>query len=201
MLGLLLNKTERIIIWNALWFSNHTYRRRGNTDGAVAIQMVMNNLKYILNVKNQKFAQKEEVKKIIDDAINIVAKSNSDIILKVANEQYKKGFKAGERNFENSLNDFLNDFSESFKPNETDIKLKIHAIIDHEICEKRENKKDCPISRMIFKDLEEDKKRVKETTETDNKVGTQAAKVSESCKKTSKSNTNAADDGVNYEEQ
>lgn len=41
ILSLLLTKQERVMIWNALWFSNHTYRRRGNVDGAAAVQMVM----------------------------------------------------------------------------------------------------------------------------------------------------------------
>jgi len=198
MLGLLLSKTERIAIWNALWFSNHTYRRRGDIDGATAVQVIMNNLEYTLGVKNQKFTQ-EEVQKIINDTINAAAKSSSDVISKVANEQYKKGFKAGEKNFENNLNNILNDISESLKSDETDVELKAGMEIDREKCEKCENKKDCILFQMIFEDSEEGKEGAKETTETDNKSGEQAPEVSESDEKAPESNTNSADDGVNYE--
>lgn len=42
ILSLLLTKEERVMIWNALLFSKHTYRRRGNEDGAAEVQKVMN---------------------------------------------------------------------------------------------------------------------------------------------------------------
>lgn len=59
ILSLLLSKNERVMLWNSLWFSNYTYRRRGDVDGAAAVQIVMNNLKHILGVTKQKFAHEE----------------------------------------------------------------------------------------------------------------------------------------------
>lgn len=68
ILSLLLTKQERVMIWNALWFSNHTYRRRGNVDGAAAVQMVMNSTEHVLGV-NKKTFTKEEVDQIIKDVL------------------------------------------------------------------------------------------------------------------------------------
>lgn len=58
ILSLLLTKEERVMIWNALWFSNHTYRRRGNVDGAAAVQMVMNRTEGLLVPKGRKYSEK-----------------------------------------------------------------------------------------------------------------------------------------------
>ena len=60
MMSLLLSKQERVMIWNALWFSNHTYRRRGNVDGAAAVQMVMNSTEHVLGVNKKTFTKEEE---------------------------------------------------------------------------------------------------------------------------------------------
>lgn len=59
ILSLLLTKQERVMIWNALWFSNHTYRRRGNVDGAAAVQMVMNRTEGLIVPKGED-TEKEE---------------------------------------------------------------------------------------------------------------------------------------------
>lgn len=61
ILSLLLTKQERVMIWNALWFSNHTYKRRGNVDGAAAVQMVMNRTEGLIVPKGRKYSEKELV--------------------------------------------------------------------------------------------------------------------------------------------
>lgn len=85
ILSLLLSKNERVMLWNSLWFSNHTYRRRGNVDGAAAVQIVMNNLEHVLGVTKQKFTH-EEVQKIVNDTIEEAVKKSGSIISKVAEE-------------------------------------------------------------------------------------------------------------------
>ena len=54
ILSMLLTKQERVMIWNALWLYNHTYRRRGNVDGAAAVQMVMRVPKRLQERKKRK---------------------------------------------------------------------------------------------------------------------------------------------------
>lgn len=75
---LFLTKSERVVIWNALWFSNHTYRRRGDIDGAVAVSMVMQKMKYLLGVKAKKYTE-EEINQIIAKVVfdNFVKKGLS----------------------------------------------------------------------------------------------------------------------------
>lgn len=44
LLKLLLNKRQREIIWQAMIFSEYTYRRRGNVDDAAVVQTVINEI-------------------------------------------------------------------------------------------------------------------------------------------------------------
>ena len=91
ILSMLLNKRERIIIWNALWYSNHTYRRRGNINGAVAVSQVMNKVEYILGAVPQKYT-KAEVDKIVDGVIDAIAK---EVAAKRMSVGYDKGKEDG----------------------------------------------------------------------------------------------------------
>lgn len=96
ILSMLLNKRERIIIWNALWYSNHTYRRRGNINGAVAVSQVMNRVEYILGVVPQKYT-KAEVDKIVDGVIDAIAKevAEREVAIKRMVVGYDKGKEGG----------------------------------------------------------------------------------------------------------
>lgn len=73
ILSMLLTKQERVMIWNALWFSNHTYRRGGNVDGAAAVQMVMNRTEGLIVPKGRTFSEKE-VAEIVDEVLHGAAK-------------------------------------------------------------------------------------------------------------------------------
>lgn len=90
ILSMLLNKRERIIIWNALWFSNHTYRRRGNINGAVAVSQVMQRVEYILGVTSQRYT-KEEVDKIVEQVIENIAKEVATKRMSVGYDKGKEG--------------------------------------------------------------------------------------------------------------
>lgn len=89
ILSMLLNKKERIIIWNALWFSNHTYRRRGNINGAVAVSQVMQRVEYILGVTSQR--SKEEVDKIVEQVIENIVKEVATKRMSVGYDKGKEG--------------------------------------------------------------------------------------------------------------
>lgn len=92
ILSMLLNKRERIIIWNALWFSNHTYRRRGDINGAVAVSQVMQRVEYILGVTSQLYT-KEEVDKIVEQVIENIVK---EVVTKRMSVGYDKGEEGGD---------------------------------------------------------------------------------------------------------
>ena len=90
ILSMLLNKRERIIIWNVLCFSNHTYRRRGNINGAVAVSQVMQRVEYILGVTSQRYT-KEEVDKIVEQVIENIVREVAKKRMSVGYDKVKEG--------------------------------------------------------------------------------------------------------------
>ena len=119
ILSLLLSKNERVMLWNSLWFSNHTYRRRGDVDGAAAVQIVMNNLEHVLGVTKQKFTY-EEVQKIVNDTIEEAVKKSGSIISKVAEEHFQKGLRAAEQMIAGFNQGMIIDLEESGEGKDTE---------------------------------------------------------------------------------
>ena len=86
LLKLLLNKKQREIIWQAMIFSEYTYRRRGNVDGAAVVQTVINETQSAFGVVKDTYS-KEEVDYIVAQVIKDT-KAESEKTIKDA---YKKG--------------------------------------------------------------------------------------------------------------
>lgn len=86
LLKLLLNKKQREIIWQAMIFSEYTYRRRGNVDGAAVVQTVINETQSAFDVVKSNYT-KEEVDYIVAQVIKDT-KAESEKTIKDA---YKKG--------------------------------------------------------------------------------------------------------------
>lgn len=163
ILSLLLTKQERVMIWNALWFSNHTYRRRGNVDGADAVQMVMNRTEGLLVPKGRKYFEKELVE-IVEGIINKAEKASEEVIRHVARQEFNKGYRKGrsERTLE-EIAEPLRPFGRAVHVEEKDGKLEVDMElnegmeIDREKCETCDAREGCIIFAMIFgHDKEED---------------------------------------------
>lgn len=60
-----LNREQRLVIWNALQFSDYTYRKRGNIDRAVGTSTVIAKTEGAFGV-NAKHFTKEEVNAMLD---------------------------------------------------------------------------------------------------------------------------------------
>jgi hypothetical protein len=180
ILSLLLSKNERVMLWNSLWFSNHTYRRRGNVDGAAAVQIVMNNLEHVLGVTKQKFTH-EEVQKIVNDTIEEAVKKSGSIISKVAEEHFQKGLRAAEQMIADSA---------------VDVEFNQGMIIDREECESCEEKRKCIVYKLVFGAEESGESK---DTESSEKTEEQAPKSSEPVSEAER--LRAEDDGVNYEKE
>ena len=86
LLKLLLNKKQREIIWQAMIFSEYTYRRRGNVDGAAVVQTVINETQSAFDIVKSNYS-KEEVDYIVAQVIKDT-KAESEKTIKDA---YKKG--------------------------------------------------------------------------------------------------------------
>ena len=155
ILSLLLTKQERVMIWNALWFSNHTYRRRGNVDGAAAVQMVMNSTEHILGI-NKKTFTKEEVDQIVKDVVEVSQKATSDVIGHIVNREFKKGYKAGQK----AMGEEIEKYAETLRPFGESEKIDFAVV-----------------SGMVFNhDSEEEKAETKEDAEEATKNEEQASK-------------------------
>jgi hypothetical protein len=61
-----LNKEQRLVIWNALQYSDHKYRAHGNVDRAVVTSMVIAQTEKWFGVNEKNFT-KEEVNAILDE--------------------------------------------------------------------------------------------------------------------------------------
>lgn len=86
LLKLLLNKKQREIIWQAMIFSEYTYRRRGNVDGAAVVQTVINETQTAFDVVKSNYSKEE-----VDYIVAQVIKDTRAEYEKTIKDAYKKG--------------------------------------------------------------------------------------------------------------
>lgn len=158
ILSLLLTKQERVMIWNALWFSNHTYRRRGNVDGAAAVQMVMNRTEGLIVPKGRKYSEKE-VAEIVDGIVKASAEASEHVIRDISRHEFNKGYRKGRS--ERTLEDIVEPLRPFPHPRHAeevvDGELSEGMEFDREQCEKCDAREGCIIFALIFgQDKEED---------------------------------------------
>lgn len=67
ILNRILNARQREMIWAALLFSAHTYKRRGNMEGFAAVTRVLDETQPILGVKERTWTR-EEVEALIEES-------------------------------------------------------------------------------------------------------------------------------------
>lgn len=82
------NQRQRDIIWNAIVFSQHTYRRRGQIDNAAVVQQVLNEVKSVF-FASKSFTQ-DEVNAIIGKMENSFKAYQKEAENKVR-QAYEKG--------------------------------------------------------------------------------------------------------------
>lgn len=93
----LFNKRQRAIIWQAILFSEHTYKRRGNVNAAASVQTVINETEKIFGFDKPHFT-KEEVDEIVAGVLNEGKAHIQDAFRKgteVAEEKIKEAYNAG----------------------------------------------------------------------------------------------------------
>ena len=109
LLNLLLSKKQREIIWQAIIFSEYTYRRRGNIDAAAVVQTVINETQSTFNVVKDNYT-KEEVDYIISQVIKDT-KAESEKNIKDA---YQKGVESCRQELENAYQKGVDDTMSKF---------------------------------------------------------------------------------------
>lgn len=65
-LHIALNKEQRLVLWNALVYSDNAYRRHGDVDGAVVTTKVMEQVEARFGIAGKKFT-KEEVNAMLQE--------------------------------------------------------------------------------------------------------------------------------------
>ena len=94
---MLFNKRQRAIIWQAILFSEHTYKRRGNVNAAATVQTVINETEKNFGFDKPHFT-KEEVDEIVSRVINEGKAHIQDAFRKgaeVSEEKIKEAYNAG----------------------------------------------------------------------------------------------------------
>lgn len=163
ILSLLLNERQRQIIWQALQFSAHTYKRRHNPEGFATVCQVMNEIEPKM-FKEKKRWTREEVERLIEESSELV----SHKVDKIAKEAYNKGLRQGrsEAVKQRTVED-MHGIATPLRPFPfgevhhivvkngkayADGELLPGMTFNKETCEDCENKDDCGLYQEVLKD-------------------------------------------------
>lgn len=151
ILNCLFNKRQREIIWNAVLFSEHTYRRRGDVDSAAQVQQVINEVATTFGVK-ETFTRQE-----VDEIMKRTGQQVADDIQKVVDQKLQKAYKDGRKAGIKEILDKLNEkFVDDFKPEKIEPLVK-GGLIDTKKCEECAHKDECGTLKMIREFEQEEK--------------------------------------------
>lgn len=152
-----LNKEQRAVIYQALLYSEHVYKRRGNVDKAVKVKSVVEQTRKLFGFSNT-FTE-EEVTNIVDNVRKDNEKLLADTFKKgaaVAEEKLKEAFAAG---FNSCLKKVREDSAKH---------LELLGTVNLNDCEKCEHKDDCLVRKAILEiEAEEEKNEESEHQEGD----------------------------------
>ena len=143
-----LNKEQRAVIYQALIYSEHVYKRRGNVDKAVKVKSVIEQTRKLFGFSNT-FTE-EEVTNIVEN----VRKDNEKLLADtfnrgaaVAEQKLREAFAAG---FNSCLKKVREDSAKH---------LELLGTVNLNDCEKCEHKDDCLVRKAILEiEAEEEKK-------------------------------------------
>jgi hypothetical protein len=151
ILNCLFNKRQREIIWNAVLFSEHTYRRRGDVDSAAQVQQVINEVATTFGVK-ETFTRQE-----VDEIMKRTGQQVADDIQKVVGEKLQKAYKDGRKaGIKETLDKLTEKFVDDFKPEKIEPLVK-GGLIDTKKCEECAHKDECGTLKMIREFEQEEK--------------------------------------------
>lgn len=171
LLSLLLNKRQRTVIWNAMEFSEHTYRRRKNIDGAVIVKTVLNETEKLFGVVKQNYT-KNEVDEIMRRTGAEVAEEIAPKVEKLTQARYRQGFEDGQsaeqmkqsEREKKSKKRIFDEIMSIAKPIVTP--LSVGTEIDLERCKKEcDNHDECNLYILLAQHDKEEEKEMEETGE------------------------------------
>ena len=173
ILNCLFNKRQREIIWNAVLFSEHTYRRRGDVDSAAQVQQVINEVATTFGVK-ETFTRQE-----VDEIMKRTGQQVADDIQKVVGEKLQKAYKDGRKaGIKETLDKLSEKIADNFKPEGIEHLVK-GGMIDTKKCETCEHKDECGTLKMI-REFEQETKDEAEHEDNQEHAGNDAGDAEDS---------------------
>ena len=143
-----LNKEQRAVIYQALIYSEHVYKRRGNVDKAVKVKSVIEQTRKLFGFSNT-FTE-EEVTNIVEN----VRKDNEKLLA----DTFNRGAAVAEQKLREA---FAEGFNSCLKKVREDSAkhLELLGTVNLNDCEKCGHKDDCLVRKAILEiEAEEEKK-------------------------------------------
>ena len=175
----LFNERQREAIWQAVLFSEHTYKRRGNVDGAAAMRQVINEVVQTAATKQKVFLE-SQVHEIVIQEVDKALKGAQE---KVENA-YREGKAAGVKKAIDEMKQYVNEELKKigiYLPSAKDVddNSDVHFIkgmkIDRNKCDKCEHKDECFVKAAID-EIENDSE---EDNEPESNVGGDSSETAE----------------------
>lgn len=154
----ILSRRQREIILQALVYSAHTYKRRGNVEGYAEVSRVIGELSDKFGLKDRVFT-KEEVDEIVENSTKMVADKFQDLAKQAYKKGYERGVKEGEKEAPRIVGIIRPVSSESLEPGMEFSKEK---------CESCEGKDSCSIYAVLKEEFEAEGAKESEEKEEDN---------------------------------
>lgn len=151
--NMLFNERQRKAIWQAVLFSEHTYKRRGNIDGAAYVRQVINEVAKVAATKQAVYLE-SQVAEIVKHEVEAALKGSQAKI----EAAYKEGKTAGVKKTLDEVKQILDDAKKRAKP----------FTIDTAKCEKCNEADNCFIYQAILEVERDDEKEADSTKEETN---------------------------------
>ena len=149
----LFNERQRKAIWQAVLFSEHTYKRRGNVDGAAYVRQVINEVAKIAATKQDVYLE-SQVAEIVKHEVEAALKGAQAKI----EAAYKEGKTAGVKKTLDEVKQIFDDAKKRTKP----------FTIDTAKCEKCNEADNCFIYQAILEVEKGDKAEAESAKEETN---------------------------------
>ena len=161
----LFNKRQRNVIWQAVLYSEYTYKRRNNAEGVARVRQVINEVAQIAATKQRTYLE-SQVNEIVQAQVNATLKGAEEKIAAA----YKEGKAAGVKATIDEMKHYVKGELKKFgiKPVEVDDGGEVHFIkgmkIDREKCEKCKHADECFVKAAID-EIEADEAKEKDATD------------------------------------
>lgn len=146
----LFNKRQRNVIWQAVLYSEYTYKRRNNAEGVARVRQVINEVAPVAATKQRTY---------LESQVNEIVQAKVNAALKGADEKmaaaYKEGKSAGVKAAINEMKHYVKEELKKFgiTPNDVDNEGEVRFIkgmkIDREKCQKCKHADECFVKAAI----------------------------------------------------